>query len=111
MSTKELQNNIERLKDENNKVYHYVSYLQEYCDNLEKENKNLIDEVDKYKHEVGEWISVEDRLPDELELVLIQNIYGVMSVASRIKNSWYNFQGTELCTAIAWMPLPEPFKG
>lgn len=45
---KELQNNIERLKEENNKVYHYVSYLQEYCDNLEKENKKLIDEVDKY---------------------------------------------------------------
>ena len=81
---------------------------------INEHESHLIDEVFDIVNrqpKVGEWISIEDRLPDEFEFVLIQNIYGVMSVASRIKNSWYNFQGTELFTAIAWMPMPEPFKG
>lgn len=55
------------------------------------------------------WIPVEERLPKEMELVLIQNIYGVMSVAQRLGDSWFNFQGTELNLAIAWQLLPQPY--
>lgn len=81
---------------------------------INEHESHLIDEVFDIVNrqpKVGEWISVKDRLPDKFEFVLIQNIYGVISVALRIKNSWYNFQGTELCTAIAWMPMPELYKG
>ena len=81
---------------------------------VNEHESHLIDEVFDIVNrqpKVGEWISVKDKLPKVFELVLIQNIYGLMSVALRIENSWFNFQGNELCTAIAWMPLPEPYKG
>lgn len=61
------KNEIERLKEENNKVYHYVSYLQEYCDNLEKENKKLIDEVDEYKHEYYSECDLREQLEKALD--------------------------------------------
>ena len=60
---------------------------------------------------VGEWIPCSERLPEPYELVLIQNIHGVMSVASRTGEKWFNFQGTELWEAIAWQPLPPKYEG
>lgn len=68
--------------------------------------KQIIDKQPK----VGEWIPVEERLPKEKEYVLIHNPYGVMSVACLLDGKWYNFQGIELWVAVAWMPLPEPYR-
>lgn len=71
--------------------------------------------IAKLKEQVSEqsckngWIPIEKRLPQEYEFVLIQNTYGVMSVAQRLGDGWFNFQGTELNKAVAWMPLPTPY--
>lgn len=35
----------------NRPIYYYVTDLQKHCDELEEENKKLIDKVDYYKHE------------------------------------------------------------
>ena len=69
----------------------------------------------------GEWISVEDRLPKAGEYVgdvskyyLVQNEYGDMLVA-RYTHSEYWEQMYQLKPIsdeiVAWMPLPEPYKG
>ena len=59
---------------------------------------------------VGEWISVEERLPDNGEKVLIADNEGYMIVAK-----WYELGGWFLPVCRAnpvthWMPLPEPPK-
>lgn len=59
----------------------------------------------------SKWIPCSERLPKPYELVLIQNIHGVMSVASRTGKKWFNFQGIELWEAVAWQPLPKPYRG
>lgn len=57
---------------------------------------------------VGEWISAEERLPDNGETVLTVDNEGYMIVAS-----WYELGGWFLPVCRAnpvthWMPLPEP---
>lgn len=60
---------------------------------------------------VGEWISVEERLPDNGETVLTVDNEGYMIVAS-----WYELGGWFLPVCRAnpvthWMPMPEPPRG
>ena len=65
------------------------------------------------------WIPCEERLPEHGEDVLITNEYGDVEIASieyflRIPEPWqwediYGIQITY--TVLAWMPLPEPWKG
>lgn len=57
------------------------------------------------------WIPVSERLPNQFEFVLIQNYYGIMTVAELFCDKWYNFQGVELVPAVAWTYLPEPYEG
>jgi hypothetical protein len=57
---------------------------------------------------VGEWISIDERLPDNGETVLTVDNEGYMIVAS-----WYELGGWFLPVCRAnpvthWMPLPEP---
>ena len=59
---------------------------------------------------VGEWISIDERLPDNGETVLTVDNEGYMIVAS-----WYELGGWFLPVCRAnpvthWMPLPEPPK-
>lgn len=79
--------------------------LKEAADAIEKMSEKL-----KENNLNNAWIPCSERLPKPYELVLIQNIHGVVSVASRTGERWFNFQGTELWQAIAWQPLPEPYK-
>lgn len=79
------------------------------CDECKEQANVMLDEWRKELNNNG-WVSVEERLPQEYEFVLIQNVYGVMSIAQRLGDSWFNFQGTELNRAVAWQPLPTPYK-
>lgn len=63
----------------------------------------------------GEWISVNKKLPDDGKWAIWCNNDGVIEIA-RFKEDCYNHfypNGTsfELEDAVAWMPLPEPYKG
>ena len=54
------------------------------------------------------WISVNDRLPEDEEPVLIYTEYEQMFVASRNNNGkWYG-DFVIVDNAVYWMPLPEP---
>ena len=91
--------------------------------------------VDALLEPKQEWISVEDRLPEEGQIVLITQTYGwkefeegtevTIAQYHRKHFTWYRYQkdwdkhtsimthgdicpGNEYVTA--WMPLPEPYK-
>lgn len=59
----------------------------------------------------GGWIPVRERLPEEDEEVLITLAHGCVCWAFIYLNEW-NTATTSypIECAIAWMPLPEPYK-
>lgn len=60
---------------------------------------------------VGGWISVEDRLPEEGQSVLVHYVDGWMPVAHLLNGKWYQSGGeTSWLSVTHWMPLPEPPK-
>lgn len=64
---------------------------------------------------MSEWISVEDRLPEEGERVLIHRIGEPISIDYTIDLTpeppiWACLWDDEWAKVIHWMPLPEPPK-
>ena len=85
-------------------------------------NECLVDVLETIKEQpkVGEWIPVEERLPEEpeqnpelddrpMELYLVDN--GEGSPFRAFWNGKYFHDGWRRLDVLAWMPLPEPFKG
>ena len=69
---------------------------------------------------VGWWIPVSERLPEENEYIgdvckyyLIQDEYGDMHVAHLSNVGWIPMDSLKAIgnEVIAWMPLPQPYKG
>lgn len=109
-----------------NIITDYLQYVRDNADNYDTENgwslADLIDLSIKFS-EVAEynngWISVDDRLPEEMQRCLVtQRIYVVPDHVDEpdnfigIKFNTYTKQygwlsGQEV---FAWMPLPEPYK-
>lgn len=67
-----------------------------------------------------QWISCNKRLPKKNEYVddvrkyyLIQDEYGDMHVAHISGRGWEPMESIKAlgCDVVAWMPLPEPYKG
>ena len=57
------------------------------------------------------WISVEDRLPEEKESVLVHYTDGWMPIAFLLDGKWHQSGGeTSWLSVTHWMPLPEPPK-
>ena len=108
-------------KDMQTKVENNVfAAVQEYGIAVDKEELIKALQYDRDQYERGyrdgllyradEWISVEERLPDNGETVLTVDNEGYMIVAS-----WYELGGWFLPVCRAnpvthWMPLPEPPK-
>ena len=65
---------------------------------------------------VGKWISVKDRMPDEQETYLIfrKEPFGAVTIAwySGSENGWLALDGGFYADGVVthWMPLPEPPK-
>ena len=63
---------------------------------------------------VQRWVPCSERLPEEGEVVLTQAKFKddvKMAVSSRIDYNYWTTWGTRDINIIAWMPLPEPYKG
>lgn len=63
--------------------------------------------------EAGDWISVDDRLPQIGDNVMIYNTEGAILIGYMVNDGWVAFfaDGEKLMgelTATHWMPLPEP---
>ena len=75
----------------------------------------IINCADEYAESMKQqWIPVTERLPQEGEVVLTQAKFKddvKMAVSSRIDYNYWTTWGTRDINIIAWMPLPEPYKG
>lgn len=59
-----------------------------------------------------EWITVEERLPEENDRYLV-TIYCPILNHHCVETGWYAESGWDLgyqATVTAWMPIPEPYK-
>ena len=63
---------------------------------------------------MSEWISVEDRLPDTFEPVIVCRKKGKaerkVEQGHRELNDWWYVYGTRTKNVTHWMPMPEPPK-
>ena len=61
----------------------------------------------------GKWIPCKERLPDDGVNVLVQFIDGYTEICRLLGGCWEVLYGeyTGTHTAVAWMPLPEPYNG
>ena len=78
------------------------------------ESKEEQDEARKALENIPHWIPVSERLPEEHEVVLTQAQFKddvKMAVSSRVDFNYWTGWGTRDINVVAWMPLPEPWRG
>lgn len=87
---------------------------------LEQYNK-MAERITELEYLLAErqWVPVSVRLPKYGEVVLITNSKGNVR-SGRFRgverwkddgDSWWTFKGNTVEHVVAWMPLPEPYKG
>lgn len=78
-------------------------------------SKSILDKINN-SPKVGKWIPVSEKLPEQLEKVLVFTNHDSYYIARlNTKKEWVciaEMVATEINYAevIAWMPLPEPYK-
>ncbi len=60
---------------------------------------------------VQEWISVNDRLPEKDEIVIICTDKNFIYAGELIGDTWFLDNDSWTATVTHWMPLPAPPKG
>ena len=60
---------------------------------------------------VQEWISVDDRLPDDDEVVIICTDKNFVYAGELIGDTWFLDNDSWTATVTHWMPTPQPPKG
>lgn len=104
---------IEDLKIQFDAIYREDGELL-YSDHvIVKDDVDAIIELVNSQPQVGEWIPVSERLPetDDLMLVSCRTKKGINSVnrAYYSNGAWHG--SGSMGGVVAWMPLPEPYKG
>lgn len=79
--------------------------LDSYCEGVE----DVLWILKNMKQEKS-WIPVTERLPEDKQRVLVTRKSGTIGYITW--NTWWNEQKSyPIDKVIAWMPLPEPYKG
>lgn len=100
---------IEKLDRLEKIASNYRPDVAHVCTNLLCEITDFINEQPK----IGEWIPVEERLPNVYKTVLITT-YNQEVRTAFLDGEHYWFSGLFTYTfddVLAWKPLPEPYKG
>lgn len=99
------------LKEEKLVQYEYLGLTPDQIrevDRLYAEKCKEVAELKKFP-----WIPVTERLPEELDLVLVCDRDGYVDIAWGwyVKDKWWWNKGDDVNydNIIAWMPLPEPY--
>ena len=79
-------------------------------------NKRITSLSSVSTEKTGRWIPVSERLPKEYDLVLVTEKYGFVDTAHFVHNDFTEMDewivaDDETIDVIAWMPLPQPYKG
>jgi hypothetical protein len=95
-----------------------LPYAEELADHLIANGVTLDDQVASISKQLAssEWISVNDRLPEDGEIVLVCGSRGGVYTAVLNKpgqyNGWHKLNSkSHYCNPTHWMPLPQPPKG
>lgn len=95
-------------KDLEEKIHQFAlqMHLDGYINGFEKGYKQGLDDTTK----IGEWISVGERLPDEVGTYMTTVDYEKHGIA--VGQRYYHGKGLgwEDDCVIAWMPLPKPYR-
>ena len=110
---------MRQIKDGNRKENLYAKYppngkdqevLNAYSQGYEDGTDNFYNAIVEmiHKHMNDGWISVEDRLPDNSEDVLVTTDVGLITFGCLLNGEWITNQ--EPAYPIAWRTLPEPYR-
>lgn len=84
------------------------SILNEYAQHFKDSVIKIIDEQQR----VGEWIPVEERLPESCEYVLVSCVNGAVEYGAYYAGDkdWSLISTDWQCKVLAWQPLPKPYE-
>lgn len=75
----------------------------------------FVDGYAQCKKDKAQWIPCSERLPEEDTYVLATTAWGEITMAEKLSDiAWFIYEGNANATSddiVAWMPLPEPYKG
>ena len=83
-----------------------------YIQQLEEANQNFVNVINALSEKVPQWISVEERLPESEQCVLICYKSGFISIGYWCEDfvEWDGMTDEEISRPDYWMPLPEPVR-
>ena len=73
--------------------------------------RGIVDALIENGVTVQEWISVDDRLPDDDEVVIICTDKNFVYAGELIGDTWFLDNDSWTATVTHWMPTPNPPKG
>ena len=74
-------------------------------------NDDIADKLISNGVTVQEWISVDDRLPEKDEIVIICTDENFIYAGELIGDTWFLDNDSWTATVTHWMPPPQPPKG
>lgn len=70
----------------------------------------LLEKLEKAEAAIPRWISVDERLPERFELVIVCRENGKVEQGCRDVKDWWKVYGTRTKKVTHWMPLPEALE-
>lgn len=96
-----------------NKLIEKFEEIQSSCETLmERVWFDGVLAIIESQPKVGEWIPVEERLPESCEYVLVSCVNGAVEYGAYYAGDkdWSLISTDWQCKVLAWQPLPKPYE-